>query len=389
MQRERTMRPIKLFLCGDVMTGRGIDQILPHPCAPLIHEGYLKDARDYVRLAERASGPVPRSVDEAYIWGDALRELERTRPDVRIINLETAVTRSEDWVAKGINYRMHPSNIGCLTVAGIDCCALANNHVLDWGATGLVETLETLRGAGLGSAGAGRQRDEAQAPAELPLAGGGRILVYALGTEDSGIPTSWEAGAAKPGVDWLADLSPQSAERLSERIHAARRPGDRVVASIHWGGNWGYRISPEQRQFAHSLIDSAGVDIVHGHSSHHPKCIELRRGKLILYGCGDFINDYEGISGHEEFRGDLAVMYLPEIDGETGALLALELVALCRRRFRLERASDVDVRWLCGLLNAEGQHTGTSFTWQPRGRLVLVAPELSTRMGKPFADSGA
>jgi poly-gamma-glutamate capsule biosynthesis protein CapA/YwtB (metallophosphatase superfamily) len=65
------MQPVKLFLCGDVMTGRGIDQILRHSCDPRIYEGYVKDARDYVRLAERASGAVPRGVGDAYIWGDA------------------------------------------------------------------------------------------------------------------------------------------------------------------------------------------------------------------------------------------------------------------------------------------------------------------------------
>ena len=62
---------------------------------------------------------------------------------------------------------------------------------------------------------------------------------------------------------------------------------------------------------------------MHGHSSHHAKGIELYREGLILYGCGDFINDYEGISGYEEFRGDLAVMYLPEFDGTDFRLLSI------------------------------------------------------------------
>jgi poly-gamma-glutamate synthesis protein (capsule biosynthesis protein) len=83
-----------LFLCGDVMTGRGIDQILPHPSEPLIHEDYAKDAREYVELAESVNGAIPRRVDWSYIWGDALRELERLAPDARIINLETSVTVS-------------------------------------------------------------------------------------------------------------------------------------------------------------------------------------------------------------------------------------------------------------------------------------------------------
>jgi poly-gamma-glutamate capsule biosynthesis protein CapA/YwtB (metallophosphatase superfamily) len=363
---------MRLFLCGDVMTGRGVDQILRHPGDPRIHEGYLDDAADYVRLAERASGPIPRGVDDAYIWGDALGELERLRPEARIINLETAVTRSDHWMEKGINYRMHPANAGCLAAAGIHCCTLANNHVLDWGESGLHETLDVLRAAGLRTAGAGRNGEEAQAPAELPGKDGARILVYSLGTRDSGIPPSWAASATRPGVDFLADLSERSAEALAERVHAARRPGDRVVVSIHWGGNWGYRVPSEQTQFAHKLIDLAAVDVVHGHSSHHPKGIEVRCGKLILYGCGDFINDYEGISGHEQFRGDLGVMYFPRLDDVSGELKALELVALCRRRLRLERASAIDSQWLCGVLNAECERFGNSFDLRPGSRFNLA-----------------
>src|SRR5262245_58368792 len=69
--------PIRLFLCGDVMTGRGIDQVLPHPGDPVLSEPCARDARDYVRLAEKVSGPIPAPVDGAYLWGDALAELER------------------------------------------------------------------------------------------------------------------------------------------------------------------------------------------------------------------------------------------------------------------------------------------------------------------------
>lgn len=122
---------ITLFLCGDVMTGRGIDQILPHPSQPQLYEPYVRSAHEYVALAEQVNGPIPRPVDAAYVWGAALLEFDRRRPDVRIVNLETAITTSEDREAKGINYRMHPANIACLTAAGIDCCTLANNHVLD------------------------------------------------------------------------------------------------------------------------------------------------------------------------------------------------------------------------------------------------------------------
>ena len=124
---------VTLFLCGDVMTGRGVDQILPHPGDPRLFEHYVNSALDYLQLAEEVSGPIAKPVDFGYIWGDALAELERERPNARIINLETAVTSSDDaWPGKGINYRMHPANAPCLATAKIDCCVLANNHVLDW-----------------------------------------------------------------------------------------------------------------------------------------------------------------------------------------------------------------------------------------------------------------
>ena len=96
---------MRIFLCGDVMTGRGIDQALPHPCSPILHEGYVQSAVDYLRLAERANGPVPRPVDFAYIWGAALDEWRRAHPHVRIVNLETSITRSDAFEPKGINYR--------------------------------------------------------------------------------------------------------------------------------------------------------------------------------------------------------------------------------------------------------------------------------------------
>jgi poly-gamma-glutamate synthesis protein (capsule biosynthesis protein) len=164
---------VTLFLCGDVMTGRGVDQILGCPSAPEIHEPDVRKAGDYVTLAEQVSGPIPRSVDPAYVWGDALGELEAVAPATRIVNLEVSVTRSAAyWPGKGINYRMHPANVTCLTAARIDVCALANNHVLDYGHAGLEETLATLAGAGVQTAGAGASLAAAQRPAIAGPPGG-------------------------------------------------------------------------------------------------------------------------------------------------------------------------------------------------------------------------
>ena len=366
------MQPITLFLCGDVMTGRGIDQILPRPSDPALHESFVQDALEYVALAESKHGAIPRRVAPEYIWGDALAELERAKPGARIVNLETSVTVSDDWLDKGINYRMHPANVPCLTAAGLDCCVLANNHVLDWGPGGLVETLDTLQAAGLRTVGAGRNRAEASALAEIPVASGGRVLVAAFGMPSSGVPSDWAATDDAPGVEVIEDLSDRNADRFVQNVRAVKRPGDVVVASIHWGGNWGYAIGRAERRFAHRLIEEAGVDIIHGHSSHHPKAIEVHAGKLVFYGCGDFVNDYEGISGYESYRSDLSLMYFPTLDAATGALARLELVPTQMRRFRVQHASAEDAQWLAELLEREGRPFGTRARLRDDGRIELA-----------------
>jgi poly-gamma-glutamate synthesis protein (capsule biosynthesis protein) len=368
---EAGAQGMTLFLCGDIMTGRGIDQVLPHPGDPVLHEGYATSALDYVTLAERANGPIPRPAEFAYVWGDALTEWARIAPDLRIVNLETAVTTRDDWQrGKGIHYRMNPANVPCLTAAGIDCCVLANNHVLDWGYAGLADTLETLRRAGLQSAGAGRDKAEAAAPAVLTTAKG-RVLVFSFGAQSSGIPPDWAAAAGLPGVNLLADFSPATLRRVAAQVKVVKRPADVVVASIHWGGNWGYAVPEAHQRFAHGLIDLCGVDVVHGHSSHHPLGIEVYRGRPILYGCGDFLNDYEGIAGYEAYRGDLSLMYFLTVDAASGRLLRLWMIPMQTRRFRLHRPSAEDTRWLREVLDREGRRLGSRVEAGPGGSLTL------------------
>jgi poly-gamma-glutamate capsule biosynthesis protein CapA/YwtB (metallophosphatase superfamily) len=366
----QTSGKVTLFLSGDVMTGRGIDQILPHPSNPRLHEQYADSALEYVALAENANGPISRPVDYLYIWGDAREEFKRFAPDALIINLETSVTTSEMYEPKGINYRMHPANTPCLTAAKLDCCVLANNHVLDWGSPGLIETLNTLHAAGLKTVGAGRDLREALRPATHQL-GPFRLLVFAVATADSGVPWHWAATGIKPGVALLPALSPEAARSFASHVRATKRSGDLIVVSIHWGENWGYEIPREQRDFAHRLIDLGAADVIHGHSSHHPKPIEVYNQRLILYGCGDFLTDYEGISGYEEYRSNLALMYFVTLDAVTGKLCTLVMVPLQSKQFRLVRARAPDADWLRHRLNREGKGTGTEVLAGPGDTLLV------------------
>jgi poly-gamma-glutamate synthesis protein (capsule biosynthesis protein) len=363
---------ITLFLCGDVMTGRGIDQILPHANNPQLQEPYIRDARRYVQLAEQVNGDIEKPVDFNYIWGDTLAELQRQQADARIINLETSVTTSNHyWPGKGIHYRMHPKNLPCISAAGVHFSVLANNHVLDWGYPGLHETLHTLRQSGVHPVGAGNNLQEAQTPGILQVPGKGRVIVLGLGHPSSGIPRKWAATPRRAGVQLLEDLSERTIGQIARQIQDIKQHGDIVVASIHWGGNWGYEIPREQRRFAHKLIDEADVDVVHGHSSHHVMGIEVYQERLILYGCGDFLNDYEGIGGHESFRGDLSLMYFATVDTATGRLVTLRMTPTQVRRLRINRATQADRLWLSRLLNREGKPLGTHVALNTDGTLDL------------------
>lgn len=363
---------ISIFMCGDVMTGRGLDQVLPYPGNPILYESYMKNARGYVELAERESGRIPYPVSFSYIWGDALVELERIAPDLKIINLETSITQSSDyWKDKPVQYRMNPRNIPCITAAGIDYCSLANNHTLDWGYAGLTETIETLKKVNVKSAGAGQNLKEAETPALFEIKGKGRVIVFSFGSETSGIPLEWAASENRPGVNLLKDLSKNTVWYIREKVQKVKQRRDIVIASIHWGDNWGYEIPHEQIQFAHMLVDYAGIDIVHGHSSHHVKGIEVYRNRPIIYGCGDFLNDYEGISGYEFFRGDLGFMYFAYMDTASGDLVRFQMTPTQIKHFKVNRASAPDAVWLRDVLNREGKRFGTRVVLNKDNTLTL------------------
>src|SRR4030095_8153857 len=169
---------------------------------------------------------------------------------------------------------------------------------------------------------------EAWMPAVFDVSGKARVLVFAVGTGGSGIPSHWAATGRKPGIAFIADASEKTATAVLARVQSAKRQGDITVLSIHWGGNWGYAVTPEHRAFAHRVLEDGGVDVLHGHSSHHPRGIEVYRNKLILYGCGDFLNDYEGIGGYEQFRSELVLMYFATLRSSARELVRLKMKPL-------------------------------------------------------------
>ncbi|PLB42143.1 CapA family protein [Aspergillus candidus] len=314
------MKPKILTLTGDVMLGRLIDQLLPHPVpnAPPSERNLIPHLRLQHAHLKNYTPSSP--------WGTALPLLLH-ESDLTLINLETAVTNtSSPWPNKVFNYRASPENAcAVLRAACVDYAGLANNHAADFGETGLEESVWAVRErAGVASAGAGRDPAE---PAvlrfpRLASAGGGgggekmkqgeeggeglTIHVYAA----SDHPTAWANLPTFHFIDYSAETRvrlktlltgsfpfPSSGEQPQQQAQP-----DIKIFSVHWGPNYTWQPASEIQHLAHFLIDECGVDIVHGHSAHHVQGVEVHKGKPIIYGCGDFVDDY---AVDRRFRNDL------------------------------------------------------------------------------------
>lgn len=293
--------------------------------------------------------------------------------DVCLINLETTITADGEFAdRKPVCYRMHPDNVPALTALRPHVCALANNHILDFGYQGLTDTVAALAGAGIQSVGAGADLLAARRSALVTVGHERRVIVGSVAAESSGVPESWAARRDRPGVWLIRDPAQRDvADDVAAQVLADKRPGDIAIVSMHWGSNWGYATAPGDVAFAHRLID-AGIDMVHGHSSHHPRPIEIYRGKPILYGCGDVVDDYEGIGGHESFRSELRLLYLTVTDPASGNLISLQMLPLRVSRMRLQRASQTDTEWLRNTIERISRRFGIRVVTRPDNLLEVV-----------------
>jgi poly-gamma-glutamate capsule biosynthesis protein CapA/YwtB (metallophosphatase superfamily) len=369
-----------LTFTGDVMLARLIDQLykthLPDPHSASI-ASYFKES--YQVLDER-------SYNFSSPWGTTLPLLQSS--DLTLINLETAATTSfTPWPGKAFNYRMHPANLGpILQAAGVDYVGLANNHTLDFGVEGLLETIRTVGDAGVGFAGAGVGAWEACKPAVLGLAkegkggsGGGdddevyEVHVYAAADH----PEDWREVEGFHFIDYTDETREELRELLTGGVSVSgvgmeqrtvRLESSKLalkIFSVHWGPNYRWEPGENIRGLARFLIDECEVDIVHGHSSHHVQGVEVYRGKLIIYGCGDFVDDYVL---HEEYRNDLGAVWrviVKEDHGEdekNGLVLdRLEIFPTRIERFRamLLGVGDGDNEWVRSKIGALSRDLGT------------------------------
>jgi poly-gamma-glutamate synthesis protein (capsule biosynthesis protein) len=248
------------------------------------------------------------------------RDLDSTFADIDVmaINLETTITDSEEmWPDKAYNFKLDPEHaaaaLGSLPLPdqARRYAATANNHVLDFEVQGMRDTLETLDELGFVRAGAGNDADAARAAAIVETQGGVKMAFLSAADHcGCGDVSAWTATDEKPGM-WHVDMSGGDWEAALEAVRALRSEVHWIVFSLHWGPNY-VEDAPLSwmRDFAVELIE-AGVDVVHGHSSHHVLPVEEIAGRTVLYGPGDFVDDY---APREGYRNDLSFVAKIQLD---------------------------------------------------------------------------
>ena len=285
-----------------------------------------------------------RNSDFGYVWGNVLPLLKST--NINIVNLEAAITSHTKRAVKTFNFKTDPEHVEVLKTAEIHAVNLANNHVLDFGIPGLLDTLLVLSAAGISYAGAGKNEAEARQPAILTARD---IRIALLGFTDN--EPGWKAGKNNPGTNYLevGDIEP-----VRTAINRVRSQCELVVVSLHWGPNMREAPSRDFINFAHAIIDS-GADIVHGHSAHIFQGIEWYKGRLIMYDTGDFVDDYRV---DLIYRNDRSFFFLCEAG--TDSLQQLRLIPVVISNMQVNLATGNEYKWLLQRIREISQPFGTA-----------------------------
>jgi poly-gamma-glutamate capsule biosynthesis protein CapA/YwtB (metallophosphatase superfamily) len=207
--------------------------------------------------------------------------------DIAFGNLECPLSAKGTRVAKRYSFQARPETAACLVKGGFDLLSLANNHTMDCGRTGLVETMQGLARNGIHWCGAGRTRREAETPTVLTVKG---LRVAFVGFGDF-LPEGSFLRDDRPTIAFA------EAERVRAAVAAARGMADVVVASFHWGIEYESRPHPRQKALARVAV-AAGADLVLGHHPHVLQGLEIApagsgrdRPALIAYSLGNFLFD--------------------------------------------------------------------------------------------------
>lgn len=333
----------ELALLGDCMLGRLVDETL---------EG----------------------VPPAYPWGDTLPILHRA--GWRMCNLECVVSdRGAPALGKAFRFRSAAKNIAVLQAARLNAVSLANNHVLDYGEDALLEMLEILDRAGIAHSGAGANLEGASRPA-ISEACGQKVALLSFTDNEP----DWEATSTEPGVFFAPiNLADRRAQRVLDIVRGHRLACDLLIVSMHWGSNWGYAPETGHVEFAHALVN-AGADLIFGHSSHVFRGIEFYKDRPIIYGAGNFVDDY-AVDPIE--RNDQGFIYVVEMRG--GIPHGLRLFPTLIRGCRVNRAEGLQERSIFEKMQGLCAAFHAAARWDPAERCLHVERPIEEKTGSAQA----
>ncbi|GAA1782136.1 CapA family protein [Streptomonospora arabica] len=205
--------------------------------------------------------------------------------DLAVVNLETAVTDGGTPApGKQFVFRAPQTTFTALESAGVDVASVANNHGMDYGATGLQDTLAGAEDAGFPLVGAGQNEEEAYAPHVFDTEGGKVAVIGAADVLDNHLISAWTAGPDKPG---LASAKNEMRSRLVEAVSAAAEEADTVITYLHWGLEGDHCPKAHAPGLAQELAD-AGADAVVGGHAHVLSPGGYLGDTYVHYGLGNF-----------------------------------------------------------------------------------------------------
>ncbi|WP_310920132.1 CapA family protein [Haloarcula saliterrae] len=295
-----------------------------------------------------------RAVDA--VWDGALSRLRAL--DALFINLECPLsTRGRPWQRTHRPFHFRADQdwaVPALSAAGVDWATLANNHLLDFGEPALLDTLDALSAAGIAHSGAGRDERDARAPATATV--GELTVAFCSATDNT---PEYAAGPDGPGVARTAlDLNdPTERGKLATAVDdALATDPDLLVASLHWGPNMTTEVFGRHREVGHWLLDR-GVDVVHGHSAHVFKAVEVADNGLLMYDCGDFVDDY---AVDDALRNDRSFLFELTV-AEDGTPEQLRLVPVEIRNCAVHLAGGAVAQWCRETMRRRSREFDTAF----------------------------
>ena len=203
--------------------------------------------------------------------------------DLSVVNLETAVTTGGSPTPKAFVFRAPATAFAALRGGGIDVASMANNHGLDYGETGLRDSLAAAKRYRFPVVGIGLDAKQAYRPFRRTINGQRIAVIGATQVLDDELISAWTAGPGKPGLASAKDVP-----RLLQEVRAARKTSDTVVVFLHWGIELQQCPSTDQRTLARQLV-AAGADVVVGGHAHRVQGAGRMGKALVGYGLGNFV----------------------------------------------------------------------------------------------------